>query len=172
MKWKPEFIPLTPDWKSSLLFLVLSSLRLEFIYPLKHEILGLMFSTSGLNLGFKEPRRLLTKRMLQAAHSRGRKVFVFGFDLNDKKYLKAAIQLGVDGIFTDEPQLLRQCIDEIAKKDTKKEEEEEQNKELGELKEFGAFDILVLLKVVLVFVWLSLTNGFKGSKQQYFVQKH
>ncbi|HEV7758478.1 MAG TPA: glycerophosphodiester phosphodiesterase family protein, partial [Acidimicrobiales bacterium] len=53
---------------------------------------------------------LVTERFLRAAHQRGLKVHVW--TVNDADEMRGLLDLGVDGIMTDAPDVLKQVFDE------------------------------------------------------------
>lgn len=53
---------------------------------------------------------LVTPRFLEAAHTRGMQVHVW--TINDADEMRALLDLGVDGIMTDAPDVLKQVLDE------------------------------------------------------------
>jgi glycerophosphoryl diester phosphodiesterase len=52
--------------------------------------------------------KVLDKRFVEAAHKR--KVAVHAWTINDVEMMDELLDLGVDGIFTDEPEVLRQVL--------------------------------------------------------------
>lgn len=57
---------------------------------------------------------------MKAVHKKGKKIAVFGPDLNDIEMQRFCVRIGVDFLFADRPELLREVITE--------HEEEQQRK--------------------------------------------
>ncbi len=64
----------------------------------------------------------MTENLVKAVHKKGKKIAVFGPDLNEVEMQKFCVRIGVDYLFADRPDLLRQVI-------TEHEEEKKNNPE-------------------------------------------
>ncbi|CAF3634957.1 unnamed protein product [Rotaria sp. Silwood1] len=82
--------------------------RINENYSYEHDILGL----------FIEPhtRSILNKDLIDTIHKAGKPLAIVGSLLDDKNVQKEMIQLGIDIIFTDRPDILRQTLDSYSNK--------------------------------------------------------
>jgi glycerophosphoryl diester phosphodiesterase len=87
-------------------------------YPIQHEILGIVL--------VNPVTKLLTENLVKAVHKKGKKIAVFGPDLNDVEMQRFCVKIGVDFLFADRPELLRQIITEHEEQKNKAAEEGEQ----------------------------------------------
>lgn len=77
-------------------------------YPYEHDILGFFLETST--------RNLVTKSLLDTLHRAGKLLALVGSLLDDRQVQKEMIELGVDILFTDRPDILRETLNESKKK--------------------------------------------------------
>jgi glycerophosphoryl diester phosphodiesterase len=137
-KRKPAHVPMTADFKSMLFMFLLSRWRLFWLYQHKHEIIGTIFSADlmaflmnhqslkarwaslvvrGLaRILFGDDGRFVNARFVADAHKSGRRFMVFGLELNESKYIEEALGMGIDGIFSDRPDVLRATVDQWNKR--------------------------------------------------------
>ncbi|CAF5066972.1 unnamed protein product [Rotaria sp. Silwood1] len=82
--------------------------RINENYSYEHDILGL----------FIEPhtRSILNKDLIDTIHKAGKPLAIVGSLLDDQNVQKEMIQLGIDIIFTDRPDILRQTLDSYSNK--------------------------------------------------------
>jgi glycerophosphoryl diester phosphodiesterase len=66
--------------------------------------IGELIGYQSLHVNFND----VTLRLLNHQHKKG--YLVFSYTVNSEEYLRQQIDLGVDGIFTDEPRLARQIL--------------------------------------------------------------
>lgn len=81
-------------------FVLLSKLGLTAFYSPKANALQVPMQAEGIDI--------VTPRFVTAAHQRGMQVHVW--TLNTKAEMQRAIEMGVDGIITDRPKMLRRLI--------------------------------------------------------------
>ncbi|CAF1629668.1 unnamed protein product [Adineta ricciae] len=108
-KQKPSSIPLCADVESMMkIAQAYKQGQLNENYPFEHDILGL----------FLEPhtRAILTSHLVDTIHKTGRPLALVGSLLDDPAVQREVIQLGVDIIFTDRPDVLRQTLESYANK--------------------------------------------------------
>ena len=77
-------------------------------YPYEHDILGFFLES--------HTRNLLDKRLINTIHQAGKPLALVGTLLDDQQVQKEMIELGVDILFTDRPDILRQTLNEYCKK--------------------------------------------------------
>ena len=77
-------------------------------YPFEHDILGFFLESSS--------RSLVTKDLLTRIHSLGKPLSLVGSLLDRPDVQREMIDLGVDILFTDRPDLLRQTLDSLSPK--------------------------------------------------------
>ena len=99
-----KFEKFLPDVKKGLL--LHSSLSIELfsqfsMHPFEYQTVHLPFSS-------------LNERRIKSFQSKGK--LVFSYTLNHPQDIRTALDLGVDGFFTDDPALARQIIHEISAK--------------------------------------------------------
>ncbi|WP_119394871.1 glycerophosphodiester phosphodiesterase [Salinibius halmophilus] len=85
-----------------IVFYVLSLLRLEGLFWRDISAFAVPTEAAGINLA--------SKRFIDAARKRG--IAVHYWTINDEATMRQLIDMGVDSIITDRPQLLRNIIDE------------------------------------------------------------
>eukprot|EP01089_Gocevia_fonbrunei_P017516 TRINITY_DN570_c0_g1_i3.p2 TRINITY_DN570_c0_g1~~TRINITY_DN570_c0_g1_i3.p2 ORF type:complete len:139 (-),score=20.94 TRINITY_DN570_c0_g1_i3:51-467(-) len=100
-----------------MLYLLSYKLRLNWLVPFKHELFGIPYSTNGFGNLFPQPLKIITPGLIQSLHSRGRKIFIFGHDMDREEFIMDALNMKVDGIFSDSPDLLMKCIKKYKSQD-------------------------------------------------------
>jgi glycerophosphoryl diester phosphodiesterase len=82
--------------------------QLNGTYPFEHDILGF----------FVEPytRAMLTKHLINTIHQAGKPLALVGSLLDDPIVQKEMIELGIDILFTDRPDVLRQTLNSYSNK--------------------------------------------------------
>ncbi|UJR20323.1 hypothetical protein I4U23_023454 [Adineta vaga] len=108
-KQKPSSIPLCADIETMMkIAQAYKQGHLNEKYPLEHDILGF----------FLEPhtRAILTSHLIDTIHKTGRPLAIVGSLLDDPKIQKEMIELGIDILFTDRPDILRQTLNSYANK--------------------------------------------------------
>lgn len=107
-KQKPSSIPICADIESMMEFSqAYRQGQVNQNYSCKHDILGF----------FLEPhtRAMLTKHLVDTIHQTGKPFAVVGSLLDDVNVQKQMIEFGVDILFTDRPDILRQTFDSYLK---------------------------------------------------------
>lgn len=124
---KPEGVPVGPDVVSVLFMNFLSRLRLFWLYPHKHEVVGIIHSASlsafipprgikGKLLGLAEyvllggGGRLVNERLVRDVRRSGRMFAVFGVEMSDPVLIRECLDMGVEIIFSDSPDVARDTI--------------------------------------------------------------
>jgi glycerophosphoryl diester phosphodiesterase len=105
-----RFRKLMPDVKTS----ACPSEVTRFVFALMMRVLGL-FKRSCTYEAFQVPMKygrikVITDRFVKAAHDRD--VAVHVWTINEREEMQHLIEMGVDGIFTDKPALLREVLKE------------------------------------------------------------
>ena len=101
---KPASIPLCADVRTmETIVETYQQGRLTDTYPYQHDILGLFLE--------EHTRRLLTKDFLDRIHRAGKPLALVGSLLDRVDVQNEMIRLGVDILFTDRPDVLRQTFD-------------------------------------------------------------
>ena len=77
-------------------------------YPYEHDILGFFLES--------HTRNLLTKALVDTIHQAGKPLALVGSLLGDRQVQKEMIELGVDILFTDRPDILRETLNQYVKK--------------------------------------------------------
>ena len=95
---RPVAISASPD--EVRLFVILSMLHLESCYSPPYQALQVPFEHKGT--------KILSQRLVDAAHARN--VKVIPWTLNTEDEMRQALTLGVDGINSDRPSLLRKVL--------------------------------------------------------------
>eukprot|EP01125_Pyxidicula_operculata_P020802 TRINITY_DN7798_c0_g1_i2.p1 TRINITY_DN7798_c0_g1~~TRINITY_DN7798_c0_g1_i2.p1 ORF type:complete len:304 (-),score=38.53 TRINITY_DN7798_c0_g1_i2:45-956(-) len=98
-KTLPKTIPLCPDAITILTYMFLYCIGLEWIFPLKHHMFGMV--------AMKETARLITPRMIESWKKRNAVVILFGSALDEIESQKQWIKNGCDVVLTDRPDNLR-----------------------------------------------------------------
>jgi len=101
---RPSNIPVIVDAKTMIITILLDKIRLSWMYHIKHDIVG--FIVDG------RTNRLITNRLILQLLRRGHWVAVFGAFLDDEHYQRHFINLGVQLIVTDRPDILRKTIED------------------------------------------------------------
>lgn len=102
-KQKPSSIPLCADVQTMKTIVQdYQQGKLTNEYPYKHEILGLFLE--------EFTRKLINPDFLHRLHQAGKPVALVGSLLDRVDVQKEMIQLGVDILFTDRPDILRQTL--------------------------------------------------------------
>lgn len=70
---------------------------------------GALARVAGYAVGIGPSGRILDERLVAAAHAKG--LIVHPYTVNEEAQLRAVLDLGVDGVFTDRPALLRALLD-------------------------------------------------------------
>lgn len=73
-------------------------------YSYEHDILGFFVEN--------HTRNLIDQRLINTIHQAGKPVALVGSLLDDRQVQKEMIELGVDILFTDRPDILRQTLNE------------------------------------------------------------
>jgi glycerophosphoryl diester phosphodiesterase len=81
--------------------------QLDENYPYEHDILGFFVEL--------HTRAMLTKHLIDTIHKSGKPLAFVGSLLDDPIIQKEMIELGVDILFTDRPDALRQTFDSYSK---------------------------------------------------------
>lgn len=82
-------------------FVILHKLGLHTLYKTKADSIEMPIKASGINL--------MDKRLIQTAQTRG--IDVHYWTINDVETMKELIELGVDGIITDRPDLMIELLE-------------------------------------------------------------
>jgi glycerophosphoryl diester phosphodiesterase len=77
-------------------------------YPYEHDILGLFLEL--------HTRRILTQHLIDTIHKAGKPIALVGSLLDDPKVQQEMIELGIDILVTDRPDVLRQTLDSYSNK--------------------------------------------------------
>jgi len=77
-------------------------------YPYEHDILGLFLEL--------HTRRILTQDLIDTIHKAGKPIALVGSLLDDAKVQQEMIELGIDILVTDRPDVLRQTLDSYSNK--------------------------------------------------------
>jgi glycerophosphoryl diester phosphodiesterase len=106
---KPSSIPICADIQSMMnISQAYKQGRLNEKYPFEHDILGVFLES--------HTRAMLTPHLIETIHRTGRPLAIVGSLLDDPTVQKEMIELGVDILFTDRPDVLRQTLDSYSKK--------------------------------------------------------
>lgn len=103
MRLKPRNIPLGVDYVTAIKAVLLYWTGLLWIYPLKHEVFG-MAVTQRLD-------GILTQKFIDHLHRRNRIVAIFGPKLDHQESQRKYLNLGVDLVLTDCPDVMQRCVD-------------------------------------------------------------
>lgn len=76
-------------------------------YTYEHDILGFFLES--------HTRNLVTKTLLDTIHRAGKPLALVGSLLDDRQVQKEMIELGVDILFTDRPDILRETLNQYTK---------------------------------------------------------
>ncbi|CAF1037619.1 unnamed protein product [Adineta steineri] len=107
-KQKPSSIPICADTETMLkIFQAYKQGQLNENYPFEHDILGLFLES--------HTRSILTQHLIDTIHKTGKPLAIVGSLLDDPKIQKEMIELGVDILFTDRPDILRQTFNSYTK---------------------------------------------------------
>jgi glycerophosphoryl diester phosphodiesterase len=108
-KQKFPSIPICVDIETMMKFTqIYRQDQLDDNYPYEHDILGFFLES--------HTRSLLTKHLVDIIHKAGKPLALVGSLLDDPTVQKEMIELGVDILFTDRPDILRQTFDSYSKK--------------------------------------------------------
>ena len=103
-KQKSSSIPICAGyWNNDEIAQVYKQGQLDDNYPYEHDILGFFVES--------HTRALLTKHLINTIHKAGKPLALVGSLLDDPKVQKEMIELGIDILFTDRPDVLRQTFD-------------------------------------------------------------
>jgi glycerophosphoryl diester phosphodiesterase len=103
-KQKPSFIPICADIETMMnIAQVYKQGQLKDNYPYEHDILGFFVESNT--------RAILTEHLIKTIHKAGKPLALVGSLLDDPTVQKEMIQLGIDILFTDRPDVLRQTFD-------------------------------------------------------------
>lgn len=108
-KQKISSIPICADIETMMKFSqVYKQSQLNENYPYEHDILGF----------FLEPhtRALLTKHLIDTIHQAGKPLAIVGSLLDNPTVEKEMIELGIDILFTDRPDVLRETFNSYLNK--------------------------------------------------------
>jgi len=86
-------------------FVLLHKLRLDRLYPLNRSAVQIPIKAGGVDLA--------TERLIKTV--RERNIAIHYWTINDEKTMKQLIELNVDGIITDYPNLLLRLVDQSTK---------------------------------------------------------
>eukprot|EP01121_Diplochlamys_sp_Union-15-3_P005840 TRINITY_DN1618_c0_g3_i1.p1 TRINITY_DN1618_c0_g3~~TRINITY_DN1618_c0_g3_i1.p1 ORF type:complete len:325 (-),score=39.59 TRINITY_DN1618_c0_g3_i1:50-1024(-) len=104
MELKPEEVPAAVDIRTMIKLYSLYMLGFLWLVPIKHEYLGVALYGSTTT-------KILTKNFVSAIHERGRKLAVFGIDLDTDLMQNYCLELGVDLLISDRPDMLKKNIE-------------------------------------------------------------
>jgi glycerophosphoryl diester phosphodiesterase len=84
----------------------------RFVFAVRMRVIG-AFAKDPAYRVFQVPMdygriKVLEKRFMEAAHKRN--IAVHAWTINDRETMEHLLDLGVDGVFTDEPEMLRQVL--------------------------------------------------------------
>ena len=106
-KAKPHSIPLCADVETMMQIVeVYRQGQLTASYPYDHDLLGFFVEA--------HTRAAITADLIESIHRAGKPVAVVGSLLDRDEVQREMIQLGLDILFTDRPDVLRQTLDSIA----------------------------------------------------------
>lgn len=106
---KPSSIPICADIETmKKISQAYKEGQLNENYSYEHDILGF----------FLEPhtRQMLTQHLVDTIHKAGKPLAFVGSLLDDPKVQQEMIELGIDILFTDRPDVLRQTLDSYSNK--------------------------------------------------------
>jgi len=105
---KPDYVPSTVSWSQvlKLLFLWKIGKADNFVKSLPHPIVG-------FPMGHFAGKGMVPKDIVNYIHSHGKKVWVFGPELDNPDFMSYAWSCGVDAIFTDRPDLGVKTLDNM-----------------------------------------------------------
>eukprot|EP00245_Coleochaete_scutata_P006332 TRINITY_DN2070_c0_g1_i1.p1 TRINITY_DN2070_c0_g1~~TRINITY_DN2070_c0_g1_i1.p1 ORF type:complete len:314 (-),score=56.78 TRINITY_DN2070_c0_g1_i1:225-1031(-) len=103
MRLKPAHVPATPDKTSMIIMVFLHAARLLWLYPMRHEIVGVTPYRWGL--------RILTAHFSEDFHFRKRVIATFGDYLDTEEGQLDCIINGADILMTDRPDILHGSIE-------------------------------------------------------------
>jgi glycerophosphoryl diester phosphodiesterase len=107
-KQKPPSIPICADVETMIKFAQFYRQgQVDINYPYEHDILGFFLEA--------HTRNLITKHLVDTIHQAGKPLALVGKLLDDPSIQKEMIELGVDILFTDRPDILRQTLDSYSK---------------------------------------------------------
>lgn len=104
---RPAHVPCTPDINSMFVLFFFYTFGLMWLIPFRHHIVGVTIHRMGI--------KVLSKKLVDAFHSRGRLVAVFGPDLDTVENQEFCLECGVDMFVTDRPDLLKQTFSKITR---------------------------------------------------------
>ena len=108
-KQKPSSIPICADIETMMKFAqAYKQGQVDENYAYEHDILGFFLES--------HTRALLTKQLLDVIHKAGKPLALVGSLLDLPDVQKEMIELGVDILFTDRPDVLRQTLDSYLNK--------------------------------------------------------
>jgi glycerophosphoryl diester phosphodiesterase len=108
-KQKSSSIPLCIDIETMMTIAqIYKQGQLKDNYPYEHDILGFFVESST--------RPMITKHLISTLHKAGKPLALVGSLLDDPKVQQEMIELGVDILFTDRPDVLRQTFDSYLNK--------------------------------------------------------
>jgi glycerophosphoryl diester phosphodiesterase len=107
-KQKLPSIPICADTETMMKFVqIYRQGQVDDNYPYEHDILGFFLESYT--------RSLITKHLVNTIHKAGKPLALVGTLLDDPKVQKEMIELGIDILFTDRPDILRQTLDSYSK---------------------------------------------------------
>jgi len=108
-------LPVGPDALSVLIMTILSWMRLFWIYPHKHELVGTLHTASWTSRGKRRSIKLVSERLVKDVHHSNRMFAVFGPEMNHPVEIRDCLDMGVDIIFSDRPDVARDTIEKWKK---------------------------------------------------------
>lgn len=95
--------PTVADAGTMLKLILLYAIGLMWLYPIKHQVLG--------GIVMKKTRWIMSERFLRTLRLTGCKVAVFGHDVNSEEEIQYFMDIGVQMIVTDSPNVMRRLLD-------------------------------------------------------------
>jgi len=85
------------------------------MYPHKHELGGTMHTASWTLRGKQRSIKLVSERLVQDVHRSNRLFAVFGPEMDNPVAIRECLDMGVDIIFSDRPDVARETIEKWKK---------------------------------------------------------
>jgi glycerophosphoryl diester phosphodiesterase len=95
--------PVVADAATMFKLILLYAIGLMWLYPIKHQVLG--------GIVMSKTRWVMTERFLKTLRLTGCKVAVFGPDTNTEEDLQFYMDVGVQMLVTDSPNVMRRLLD-------------------------------------------------------------
>lgn len=99
---RPPGAPIVADSITMIKLVLLYSMGLMWLYPLKHQVLG--------GIAIKRLSWIMSQSFLRTLISTGCKVAVFGPEINTEEQIQFYMDVGVQMIVTDSPQVMHRLL--------------------------------------------------------------